>query len=184
MSRKFAGSPPAILIMSMRRHGEAGAVDDAADVAFEADIGKPAIGWHRSRADPPATCRAARQSAAGGTGRFRRTTFLRRAPADLPSLVTTSGLISTIDGVEIAKRAIAAHDRGHVALLTMLGFEAERRTRFRAPGTAACPTAGSTVDANDRSQAPLPAISSISMPPAADATIMTRSALRSSTKPR
>ena len=43
-SRKLAGSPPACLIMSMVRHGEAGAVDDAADFALEADIAEVVLG--------------------------------------------------------------------------------------------------------------------------------------------
>ena len=40
MSRKLAGAPAGKLDHVHRRHGEPGAVDDAADVAVEADIGR------------------------------------------------------------------------------------------------------------------------------------------------
>ena len=43
ISRKLAGSPPKSLTMSMRGHGQARAVDHAADVAIQLDVGQAVL---------------------------------------------------------------------------------------------------------------------------------------------
>ena len=79
-----------------RRHGEAGAVDDAADIAVEADIGEAAVGGEGLARVFLALVAQLGDVRAGGTARSRRRTSWRRARRDRRRLVTTSGLISSM----------------------------------------------------------------------------------------
>jgi hypothetical protein len=77
-----------------RRHRQAGAVDQAADIPVERDVGLRSCSLARSSIGFSSWGRTSPDVADGGTWRCRRSSSWRRSPGSRPSLVRTSGLIS------------------------------------------------------------------------------------------
>ena len=95
-SRKFAGSPPKCLMMSIVRHRQAGAVDQAADVAVERDVAEVvALGLDLDRVLLVEV--AQRLALLVAVERVVVEVHLASSATTRPSVSTTSGLISTSD---------------------------------------------------------------------------------------
>ena len=128
MSRKFAGSPPAKFDHIERRHRKSRTVDDAADVAVEADVGKSAI-----RRVGFARVFLALVAKLGDVRPPEQRVFVERHLRVERHNLLFLGYDERIDlnhhRVEIAEGAIATHDRGH-ELVDDLGINAEPKSDF------------------------------------------------------
>ena len=111
-SRKLAGSRAVELDDVHRRHGEAGAVDHAADLAVERDVVEVELGGRELLGILLGLVAQRRGCPSGGRARCRRSPSWRRGSEGRRRVVTISGLISSISAVLLGEEPVEPVDRG------------------------------------------------------------------------